>query len=110
MLASGSHDSTIKLWDVKTSRERMTLRGHAGRVYSVAFSPDGRLLASSSSDGTVRLWDPEKKFDDELKTFQLSPPHGTIHQVTFTPDGRHLVTANANRTVYVLRLREWLAE
>ena len=57
ILATGSHDQTIKLWDAATGRELATLRGHTGNVYTVAFSPDGSLLASGSLDGTVRLWD-----------------------------------------------------
>jgi WD40 repeat protein len=57
ILASASHDKTVKLWDVATNKERATLQGHEGMVYSVAFSPDGKTLASVSGDKTVKLWD-----------------------------------------------------
>ncbi len=57
MLASGSNDSTIKLWDVASGREVRTLSGHTSDVWSVAFSPDGRTLASGSRDKTIKLWD-----------------------------------------------------
>lgn len=62
-LASGSEDSTVRLWDAPTGHDMTsgevlhTLPGHKGHVRSVAFSPDGRLLASGSRDGTIRLWD-----------------------------------------------------
>jgi WD40 repeat protein len=56
LLASGSWDDTVILWDVRTGERVRTLEGHTDDVNSVAFSPDGRLLASGSGDGTVILW------------------------------------------------------
>ena len=56
LLASGSSDGTILLWDMR-SRERVATLGHTDGVVAVSFSPDGSLLASGSSDGTILLWD-----------------------------------------------------
>jgi WD40 repeat protein len=57
LLASGSDDDTIKLWEVASGSLVRTLSGHTSYVTSVAFSPDGRLLASGSLDHTIKLWD-----------------------------------------------------
>jgi WD40 repeat protein len=65
ILASGSRDETVRLWDVATGYPRATLTGHGGWVTAVAFSPDGTMLASGSYDRTVKLWKAaEKKADD----------------------------------------------
>ncbi len=55
LLASGSDDKTIKLWDTATG-DVQTLEGHSGSIQSIAFSPDGKLLASGSGDETIKLW------------------------------------------------------
>ena len=57
MLASGSFDSTIKLWEVRTGQERAVLGGHTNGVLSVAFSPDGKSFLTGGSDNAVRRWD-----------------------------------------------------
>lgn len=41
LVVLGSHDNTVRVWDVVTGAELQTLKGHLGPVWSVAFSPDG---------------------------------------------------------------------
>ena len=47
----GASDRTVKLWDVQARTLLATLEGHANPVWSVAFSPDGRLLATGAGTG-----------------------------------------------------------
>ncbi len=68
LLASGSWDSTIRLWQPRVSAHPelvvgplATLQGHTGPVFGVSLSTDGRLLASGSYDGTIRLWDVDSR-------------------------------------------------
>jgi WD40 repeat protein len=48
MIATGSGDSNIRLWDIKSGELVCTLEGHRSAVWSVAWSGDGQWLASGS--------------------------------------------------------------
>ena len=57
LLASGSGDRTIKLWDVQTGGIVETFYGHTGNVLSVSISADNTTIASGSNDKTIHFWD-----------------------------------------------------
>ncbi len=58
LLASGSDDGIVFLWDTLTW-DVQSVFPHAGtRVWVVAYSPDGKQLAAGCEDGTIRIWDP----------------------------------------------------
>jgi len=56
VLASGSYDGTIKVWDVKTGVCQRTLSGHERGISTIVALPNG-MLVSVSIDKTVKLWD-----------------------------------------------------
>src|SRR5436190_13967033 len=61
ILASGSTDNSLKLWDPKTGKEKATLKGHESELTSVVFSPKGNLLASGDASAVIKLWNTERK-------------------------------------------------
>jgi dipeptidyl aminopeptidase/acylaminoacyl peptidase len=94
LLASGSEDKTIKLWEVASGSLVRTLSGHT-TVTSVAFSPDGRLLASGSEDKTIKLW--EVASGSLVRT--LSGHTSWVTSVAFSPDGRLLASGSEDKTI-----------
>jgi len=95
MLATGSIDKTIKLWEAATGRELRTLAGHAGFVQSVVFSPDGKTLASGSWDKTIKLW--EVATGRESRT--LIGHASLVNSVAFSGDGKTLASGSGDKTI-----------
>ncbi len=95
LLASGSSDKGIRLWDVAKRTELATLTGHTASVWSVAFSPNGKLLASGSSDKGIRLWDVVKR--TELAT--LTGHTDYARSVAFSPNGTLLASGSFDKGI-----------
>ena len=94
-LVSGSHDQTLRLWDMQTYQCLCILQGHQDGVRAIAFATDGQKLASGSSDQTIRLWDVET--GEELQV--LRGHTGGVFSLLFTADDQHLVSASFDQTI-----------
>lgn len=97
IVASGSDDNAITLWDVSSGRQLRILKDHKERVNAISFSPDGRILASGSDDRTIRLWDLSTDFSPRV----IGDHHQAILSVFFSPDGKILVSGTSDGTFYL---------
>jgi WD40 repeat protein len=98
VLATGSADGTVRLWDVATRRQiGAPLDPGSGQIHAVAFSPDGNTLATADADGNVRLWDAAThgQIGQPMGLGELSSAVSPVsfgfnvaQTVAFSPDGR----------------------
>jgi len=99
LLATGSADRTVAVWEVATGRKRHGFTADAA-VTSLAFAPGSQQLASGSASGSVQIWD--LKADQKGQT--LEGLKGAILSLVFTADGDLLAASGG-----VLSVRAWKA-
>jgi WD40 repeat protein len=96
LLASGSDDCTIRIWDPKTGRQRTILKGHTSRVNAVAVAPNGSWLTSGGDDGTVRTWSASGR-----PQAILIGHTNAVRAVAVAPDGNWLASAGDDTTMRI---------
>jgi WD40 repeat protein len=122
LLATGSEDFTVKLWNVASGALLATFgvedcapaacgKGHRDAVNSVVFSPDGKLLVSAGNDNTIRVWN----VIDRKYSFTMGGGRG--HQdwvlgLAFSPDGKKLASASRDRLIKIwdIATQEWVMD
>ena len=98
LLASGSHDHSIRFWDLGSRQCIQRLYGNLSEVWAVAFSADGRGVLSGGKDGTVRFW----------PTSTASREHfyqGSWNPLKFSRDGRLLAAIDDQSRFVLLNLK-----
>ncbi|KAK1926929.1 putative general transcriptional repressor [Papiliotrema laurentii] len=114
LVAAGSLDTMVRVWNVQTGQQVERLKGHKDSVYSVAFSPDGKCLVSGSLDRTLRVWDltgtkkvvegliaPPKDGDKGYGVCQstLNGHKDYVLSVAISPDGQWVVSGSKDRSI-----------
>jgi len=95
IITAGFNDNTIKVWDLATGDELMTLRGHESRMQALAISADGKRIASCGDDRMIKLYD--ARSGTEVTT--LRGHRGSVLTIAFSPDGKKVVSGSFDKTV-----------
>jgi hypothetical protein len=85
----------VKVWDVPSGTEKMTLKKHTDVVSAVAPIPDGQAVVTASADTTMKLWDLAARQERATITGHTS----RVTAVAATADGKLLASGSADRTV-----------
>jgi len=101
LLASGSGDYTVRIWQVDTGECIKILKGHTTNVDTIAFSPDGKFLIAGVRNGEIWIWNIEN--NKCLKSFR--PHRSYVTFVSFFPDGRFFVSGSRDKKIYIWDFR-----
>lgn len=97
MLASGSEDGNLYLWNVTTGEKIKSLTEDTENIFSIAFCPDGKTLASGAADNNISLWDLSSS--ENIAT--LEGHTDWVFSVDVSQDGKMLASGSKDKTIRI---------
>jgi WD40 repeat protein len=101
LLATGTMDGKIHLWDITKNKLLACLKGHSKSVHSLAFSPDSKTFASAGGDKHVILWDSATQKNLAI----LHGHHDQVTTVAFHPNGLGFASGSLDKQVIIWDVR-----
>ena len=98
MLATGSQDTNVKIWDLRTSKSIYTLKGHDDKINTLIFSPSNEWIASADDAGAIKIW----SIQTSKSLANLKADGNAVNSIAFNPDVYALAAGNMGRI-----LRYW---
>ncbi|XP_040297752.1 coronin-7-like isoform X1 [Bufo bufo] len=91
ILVSSSYDLTLRVWNLKTGKNVLTLQGHDDQIFSLAWSPDGKYLATCCKDQRIRVYEP--RVSTQPKQEGAGPDGARGARILWVCDGKYLLVS-----------------
>lgn len=102
IFGTGTADSVVKIWDLKSKTNLANFAGHSGAITALSFSENGYYLATAAEDSVIKLWDLRKL--KNFKTLEFEENY-EIKDLVFDYSGSYLACAGTDVKVY--HVKQW---
>jgi WD40 repeat protein len=97
-LAVAYSDNYIRIFDLDTFQLKLEWEAHTSSVFTLAYTPDHKVLFSGSRDARLKIWDADAGY---LQIGEIVAHMYAINHIVFSPNGKHFVTCSMDKSIKV---------